>query len=96
MRGPRSRLGELHSARWRVNSTVLCICALSLLALRLLVSAEHMTRRSRMAIGAARRWSRGKLSRARRRRARLNLLAWLRQRDVWPQSSPFDRPPLAA
>jgi hypothetical protein len=49
-----------------------------------------------MAIGVPRRWSRGKLSRARRRRIRVNLLAWLRRRHVWPQGSPFGRPSLAA
>jgi hypothetical protein len=49
-----------------------------------------------MTKGAPRRWSRGKLSRTRRRRVRVSLLAWLRRRHVWPQSSPFGRPPLAA
>jgi hypothetical protein len=49
-----------------------------------------------MAAGAASRWSRGKLSRARRRRVRLNLVAWLRRRYVWPRTSPFGGHPLAA
>ena len=59
---------------------------------------RHMTPevRNMMAVGAPRRWSRGKLSRARRRRVRVNLLAWLRRRHVWLQRSPFGRPPLAA
>jgi hypothetical protein len=49
-----------------------------------------------MAAGAARSWSRGKLSRSRRRRVRLNLLAWLRRHYAWRHNSPFGRHPLAA
>jgi hypothetical protein len=48
------------------------------------------------AVSAARHWSRGRLSRARRRRVRLNLLAWLRGCYGRHQSSPFGRHPLAA
>jgi len=46
--------------------------------------------------GAAYYWSSGRLSRARRRRVRLNLLAWLRKRYAWTEKSPFGRHPLAA
>ena len=48
------------------------------------------------AMDAAHYWNRGRMSRARRRRARLNLLAWLFGRYIWPRSSPFSRRPLSS
>jgi hypothetical protein len=48
------------------------------------------------ATGAVYYWSSGRLSRARRRRTRLNLLAWLRGRYAWTAGSPFGGHPLAA
>ena len=49
-----------------------------------------------MAVVVAHRYCRGKLSRARRRRVRWDLLAWLRRPHAWPPDSPFSRHPLAA